>query len=266
MIKWFDDAMYRFQHGQRVTRYVPDLAWDALERTQGMPRSGRHLLPNEAVESTSDLDEAGQMAKIVRNVLDIPEADFSPDVPLTAYGIDSLSASRISFLLRPFVEVTQIQLLGDISVSDLAASSQSDATESAEAVKTPKPAVSRKKSDIMNDMLAKYSSDMKDMAALFPIRSRKLPRPSADTVLITGTTGTLGSNVLAKLLQDNAVKTIYAFNRPSTSGESSQMRHRGAFLRQGLSLALLVSPKLVLLEGDLTKEDFGLSATIYQTV
>jgi len=99
MIKWLDDAMYQFQHGQRITCHTPDLAWDALERTQGMPCSGRHLLPNEAVESTSDLDEAAQMPKIVRNVLDIPEADFSPYVPLTAYSTDLLSASRIDFLL-----------------------------------------------------------------------------------------------------------------------------------------------------------------------
>ncbi|KAF4610126.1 hypothetical protein D9613_010407 [Agrocybe pediades] len=263
MIQWFDDAMYRFQNGQRITRYVPDLAWDALERTQGMPRSGRHLLPNEAMESTSDLDEVAQMAKIVRNVLDIPETDFSPDVPLTAYGIDSLSASRISFLLRPFVEVTQIQLLGDISVSDIAASCQSDEAESSKAARTPKPTASRKKTDIMQDMLAKYSHDMKDVAELFPHDNIKPAPGSAEVVLVTGTTGTLGSNLLAKLLQDPAVSKVYAFNRPGASGETSHVRHRTAFARQGLSLPLLVSPKLVLLEGDLTKENFGLSSAEY---
>jgi len=64
---------------------------------------------------------------------------------------------------------------------------------------------------------------MKDMASLFPMgRSRKLPRSSAGAILIvTETTGTLCSNVLVKLLQDNAVMIIYAFNRPSTNGESS---------------------------------------------
>lgn len=114
MIKWFDDSMSRFQKGQRIVRYVPDLNWEAMDRTQGVPRLGKHLLPNQAIETASDLDDATYMSRIVRNVLDIPEVDFSLNVPLTTYGIDSLSASHISFLLRPYVQVTQIQLLADL--------------------------------------------------------------------------------------------------------------------------------------------------------
>ena len=257
--------MYRYQHGQRITRYVPDLDWEAMDRVHGMSRIGKHLVPNtkEITDPDSVLDEAEQIAKIVKTVLDIPEGDFSPEVPFTAYGIDSLSASRLSFLLRPFVKVTQIQLLGEISISDLVASARNNATETVEMVKTHKPANSRKRTDVMIDMLAKYSPDV---APSPPLQIVKPTPGSPEVVLVTGTTGTLGSNLLAQLLQNDEVKTVYAFNRHATNGNTSQTRHKDAFIRQGLSLPLLASSKLVSLEGDLTKENFGLSDANFQTV
>ncbi|KDR73164.1 hypothetical protein GALMADRAFT_158296 [Galerina marginata CBS 339.88] len=259
MIQWFDDSMSRFQRGQRVVRYLPDLNWEALDRTQGMPRLGRHLLPNETVEAASDMDDASQMSKIVRNVLDIPEADFSFDVPLTAYGIDSLSASRISFLLRPFVEVTQIQLLADLSLSDLLRSSQSDVSAPAETQKRPKAATAKVKAELMVEMLAKYSREMNPSTPAVALET-SLPLTSHhdDVVLITGTTGTLGSNILAQLLQNNDITLVYALNRFGKSNNSIIQRQRSIFSRQGLPLSLLDSPKLVLLEGDLVAEDLSL--------
>ncbi|KAH9922103.1 uncharacterized protein B0H18DRAFT_1121120 [Fomitopsis serialis] len=39
-----EDALARFQTGERFTRYVPTVDWYALERTRCMPLLGRHLL------------------------------------------------------------------------------------------------------------------------------------------------------------------------------------------------------------------------------
>jgi thioesterase domain-containing protein len=56
---------------------------------------------------------------IVRKHLDVDEADFSADMPFTSYGLDSLSAGRLSYSLRPFLQISQLQLLADITLQDL---------------------------------------------------------------------------------------------------------------------------------------------------
>ena len=52
-------------------------------------------------------------------MLQIPEDDFSFQVPLTAYGIDSISAGRLAFVLRPYVGVSQFNLLSGVCYDDL---------------------------------------------------------------------------------------------------------------------------------------------------
>ncbi|KAF8898071.1 hypothetical protein CPB84DRAFT_1748077 [Gymnopilus junonius] len=258
MIKWFEDSMFRFQKGQRTVRYVCDLNWEVMDRTLGMPRLGKHLLPNQALETASDLDDAAHMSRIVRNVLDIPEADFSLDVPLTAYGIDSLSASRISFLLRPYVQATQIQLLADVSLADLLRSSEGESSAPSESQPVSKPvSTPKKKAEFMSDMLSKYSADMNvDSAETCALSS--MSQSDKDIILVTGTTGTLGSNILSQLLQNDDVELVYALNRPSKAGTSTLQRQKDIFATQGLPLSLLDSSKLVLLEGDLRVDNFNL--------
>jgi len=261
-MRWFDDAMFRHQSGQRIVRYVPDLNWEALDQTLGMPRLGVHLLASQAVEVDADVDDTARMMEIIKGVLAIPTADFSPDTPLTTYGIDSLSASRISFLLRPIVEVSQIQLLADLTLNDIHRLSLKDMSVKAEVVDNSKLKVTKTKPELMNDMLAKYAPDAKLASSPVPLPSMQ---PEAEVVLITGTTGTLGSNVLSHLLQNTDIKTVYAVNR-TQRGVSLFDRHCTSFSRQGLDVSLLDSTKLVLLEADLTVDDLGLTADVAQEV
>lgn len=253
MIAFFDDAMFRFQQSQSVGRYVPDLNWEGLERTQGIPRIGHHLIPSSSTEVHEDQDDMERMADIVRGVLDIPAADFSPHVPLTAYGIDSLSASRISFLLRPFVEVTQIQLLADLALNDLCPQSD-EALETETPQEIQKPAAPKTKTVLMEEMLQKYAAD------LTPAEESESPIVATqEAALITGTTGTLGAHVLSQLLQRPEIGRVYALNRSHTSS-SLLDRQKKIFSREGLDLSLIDSSKLVLLEGDLTNTELGLRA------
>jgi len=83
------------------------------------------------------------------------------------------------------------------------------------------------------------------------------------TVLITGTTGNLGSQILEILLKDNTISKIYALNR--TAGDVRK-RHADRFKDKGFSVDLLLSPKLVLLEGDITQKNAGLEKDVYQEV
>lgn len=83
--------------------------------------------------------------------------------------------------------------------------------------------------------------------------------------LLTGSTGGLGSNMLAHLLREPAVDRIYAFNRPSKSS-SSEERQLTAFKQRGLDTSLLSSKKVVYVEGDLSVSGFALDDKLYEEV
>ena len=86
-----------------------------------------------------------------------------------------------------------------------------------------------------------------------------------DVYMLTGTTGGLGSNMLARLLEAPAVTRVYAFNRP-TKSSTSQARHLSAFRQRGLNPGLLSSEKLVYVEGDLSAPCFALGERLYGEV
>jgi hypothetical protein len=91
------------------------------------------------------------------------------------------------------------------------------------------------------------------------------PVPLGGIYLLTGTTGGLGSNMLAQLLEAPAVIRVYAFNRPSKSA-TSQARQLSAFIQRGLNTSLLSSEKLVYVEGDLSTPGFALGDELYGEV
>ncbi|PCH36322.1 hypothetical protein WOLCODRAFT_108541 [Wolfiporia cocos MD-104 SS10] len=256
MVNWLEDAISRFQSGQHFRRYVPAVDWDAQERTMGMPKIGRHLLSQTSTEHVSSGSVEEQMAEIIQTVLNVPQADFSPDTPLTAYGIDSLSAARLSFLLRPIAEFTQLQLLADVSMNDLLAKI---AATSSETVTTQETVITRSVDQAMKAMLAKYTEGLRVGTVANEVDSTST---TDDVVLVTGTTGGLGTNILVKLLQDDNVRKVYAFNRKHAGGLSVKERQRAAIVSQGFSAELADSPKLVLVEGNLSSNDLGISSEL----
>jgi len=72
-----------------------------------------------------------------------------------------------------------------------------------------------------------------------------------DVVLVTGTTGRLGSQLLAALATRPDVKTVYALNRAPAS--DIEERQRKAFESWGLDPEILHSGKIILLTADLAK-------------
>ncbi|CCM06132.1 uncharacterized protein FIBRA_08382 [Fibroporia radiculosa] len=224
MILWLEDAIFRFQNGQKFHHYVPDLDWESVDKTLGMPPMGRHLVPVQVAQDVSARDDVDQLADTVRDVLNVSASDLSPDAPLTTYGIDSLSAAR------------------------LAASGGDSALSAAEELFK-----ATSKEDEMRELLEKYL-----------VRLHETPRvqevaPDAHVVLLTGSTGGLGCHLLVELLDRNDVKQVYALNRRAHDPGSTLLRRQmDALLNQGLLTDILESPKLTLLEGDLEADDLGL--------
>ncbi|KAF7341009.1 Acetyl-CoA synthetase-like protein [Mycena sanguinolenta] len=113
----------------------------------------------------------------------------------------------------------------------------------------------------VENMIAKYSEGFE--APLSLNHKRRAPS-TKEFVLLTGSTGGLGSHILEILLRHPAVERVYAFNRPGRSPVSE--RQRGAFVDRALDNTLLTSEKLIYLEGDSAKENLGLHLDVWTTL
>ena len=111
----------------------------------------------------------------------------------------------------------------------------------------------------IEEMIEKYSFGLSDV-------HKSADTPGAPIVLLTGSTGSLGSYLLQDLLRDQRVERVYAYNRPARGAVTIQDRQKEAFLDKGLELRLLESDKLVYLEGDSALPRVGLSGDVYKQV
>ncbi|KZT73709.1 acetyl-CoA synthetase-like protein [Daedalea quercina L-15889] len=113
--------------------------------------------------------------------------------------------------------------------------------------------------DAMHAMVAKYTAG-------FPTHSAdpRITHSRSDVILVTGTTGSLGSHLLSQLAVNEEVEHVYALNRPSMDHLPLRERQRSALVDRGLDASVLDSDKVVLLEGDLTKTHFGVGEAVYE--
>ena len=87
-----------------------------------------------------------------------------------------------------------------------------------------------------------------------------------DVVLVTGSTGSLGSNILAHLLRDPNVSRIYSISRPGADKQTAKERHIKSFEREAIDLKLLDSEKVQFLIGDPSKHSFDIDTNLYNEV
>jgi len=100
--------------------YVPDFDWPKMRDQFGPSPMYDHLVHvGHTSESVTPEDSSLSLQSVVLQFLDVTPEEFSLRVPFTAYGLDSLSAGRLAFSLKPFLSISQLQLLADISLDDL---------------------------------------------------------------------------------------------------------------------------------------------------
>lgn len=88
---------------------------------------------------------------------------------------------------------------------------------------------------------------------------------SGAIVLLTGSTGNLGSDLLAFLCSDANVTKIYTLNRRS-SKQSIFQRHTEQLNSKSVDAGFLKSEKIVFLQGDTALPNFDLDLNVYQEV
>lgn len=108
----------------------------------------------------------------------------------------------------------------------------------------------------MESFWKKYTSDLQP-----PAGKRPDPADENQTVIITGSTGMLGSYMLDQLVKSPSVKKIICLNRGEDGGAKQQekaMRERG--------LASHYSEKTELYRADMSRPDFGLPPAVFSRI
>lgn len=123
----------------------------------------------------------------------------------------------------------------------------------------------------MRALLDKYSAGLErhfpEKAANDQANGQFNAAPASETVVVTGTTGRLGSHLLAQLLQRPDVRRVYALNRESSgSVDALEKRSREAFKLWRLDESLLACGKVSFHVVDLARPHFGLGEALHNKV
>ncbi|KAG2366971.1 acetyl-CoA synthetase-like protein [Suillus spraguei] len=236
------------------------------EKVEGSARAGIDV-PLPTSWTAEDVEEWLKVHATAANA----DKAVDPDADLFAQGFDSLSATFLknriigSLSSSPDHDVQASALRIDQNVifsnpsirllarSVINAVLQRDGASSVDA-----------KTDIEN-MIQKYSVGLGDSVTEASATLVDGCSQSDDVVALTGSTGGLGSYLLADLLQREYVSVVYAINRPS-KGASIQQRQENSFKDRGLDVTLLQSDKLVYIETDTSDDQLGLDKELYQKI
>lgn len=118
------------REGKAFQQYIPPIEWGVIAGSISLPPSCKHLAPknyssgsdveNIVGSSQNSIETAVAAAcQLVSTALEIKPQELPSTTSLVLLGLDSLSAARLSRSLRPYVQVSQIQLLGQTTWAQL---------------------------------------------------------------------------------------------------------------------------------------------------
>lgn len=173
---------------------------------------------------------------IISRLLDRP--NIEPQADLFTSGLDSLRTIQLSKLLRKAVtdwnrdvdvhSLNPQNLYAHPTVDKLAELLQRTLTGEGGVVQ-------ESRSEKIAHLVSKYTQGLPKRAP-----NPSLSLPDAATVILTGSTGSLGTYILHNLLNSKDVAKVYCFNRTD-----AEMRQKEGFESKGLDVALLEDPNKV---------------------
>ncbi|KAL4260475.1 Adenylate-forming Reductase [Pleurotus pulmonarius] len=202
---------------------------------------------------------------LVAQTLDLmPNTTFSVEADLFEQGFNSLSATLLRRRIAASLRSTQTTSPQSVDVSQTLVYDYPSIEKLANALALP--AFGHVLS--VDDRASRIESMIQfNISQLEPMNTsgQSTSRDASDTtVLLTGSTGALGSHLLFRLLKDDSVQKVFTLNR--TASAPVHKRQLASFRDQGLDMSILASPKLVSLEGDLTKPQFAMDQDAYNEI
>lgn len=216
---------------------------------------------DETVHLNIDSEEA--LAQSIVDTLQdqLAAKDLGIDVDFFAAGIDSLGVMNAAKILRAGLKESGHE------VDAKALAPKVIYTNS-----TPRRLAKHIFNTVINGQNGTQSEDEQQQEAMAAIHrkytqdlikaapNRPDPRNENQVVILTGSTGMLGSYLLDFMGRDSRVSKIICLNRAADGGRAQQVK---ALADRGLSVAILDS-KAEFYQADLSKPDLGLSAEVYQ--
>lgn len=181
---------------------------------------------------------------------------LDPSMDLFQLGLDSLQVTAVVRYLNRYIQVHHDTVKERISTRTVYANPTVARLASSITTLIKGSSVSLAASLTPEVRMKKIFSEL---TADLPISARKTSPGASEsvTILLTGSTGSVGSFILASLDKNPSVARVYCLNR----GTEGKKRQEESLAAKGLSLTS--SDKIQYLDGDVTKARFGLSTENY---
>jgi thioester reductase-like protein len=179
------------------------------------------------------------------------QKDTVDETDIFSLGVDSLDVLTLTNALNKSirgVNVTAPVVYSNPSVTQLAEALSQDVTKL-----SGKPATPPTREEKIDRMVRKYTQDMVRHTG-----SANAPDcPSKHTVVLTGSTGSLGTHILEQLLKNPDVEKVYCMNR----SDNAESRQKDSFEKNHHDSTDF--EKAEFLKADFGSEKFGLSDDMY---
>lgn len=194
-----------------------------------------------------EMDIAQRIRQLICTIAGWPDLDDSADI--FELGLDSLQALQLTRALRKTFHGPDLGLstiYQSHTVSNIAAAMR----------QTP----NSNNPDIMQSFLATYSQLIQQI----PVpKANNIPieEPPLLNVILTGSTGTLGTMILRALLERKGIGHIYCLNRDTDGGRASQTKRF-----RMLNLEGILNNGVTFIGADLARPKLGLDESTYATL
>ena len=253
------------QRALAVRRYTPDLdALYASAETGGDSTAVHDTLTTNGINGHNGTHSADGSKELEGNAVESALLNavhrlqgfehISLDDRLFDHGMDSLGVVTLVRSLRPLS--SKLGLDREITAKDVYSSGTiRRLVESLGATSaTVEPSA-----QLMQKVYERYTKDL-------PVSARAVTsRPAQKTVLLTGSTGSLGSYLLDGLLADEGVASVVCLNRTDNAAERQLKSMQEKGLRTKLVTKLDKAP-VKFLHGDMSKPYFGLDNAEYHNI
>ncbi|KAH8657862.1 hypothetical protein BX600DRAFT_384872 [Xylariales sp. PMI_506] len=240
-----------------VTKLYEDDISQIYANSKGLPAISFDL------DVTSEKAFANSMRELLHNVLKF--RDLSADDDFFAAGVDSLEMIQLSRVLRASLEKIGLQIGNEAlapreiythpTVVQLTAYTYSlvraQGTGNGQATNLPALVDTEDDANTCDALVAKYTIDL---PAAVP--NKPAPADENQVIIITGTTGSLGSYLLHFALASPNVSKVICLNRVA----DGRVRQQEVSSSRGLSTGF---SRVEFLQADLAQPDLGLGATEY---
>ncbi|GMG00640.1 unnamed protein product [Aspergillus oryzae] len=219
--------------------------------------------PLNPVGSSSDAFQGDDVQTFIRQVVSSvsPNLELEEDTDFFAAGLDSLQVIRMARIVTRGISMGSKESRGihiDPQVIYRYCTIKSLSAYLSNAIEGN--VSNGEAEDKVEDVQATLKHITNKYTASLPkIEHKALQVPSQSNIILTGSTGSLGSYLLDVLLSEPSIKKVYCLNRSSDALE----RQRSSFHDRQLNVKALLSPKAEFLTTNLDDKTLGLSQSKY---